>query len=88
MMQKKMFQDNMISEAGIVLFLFGNQYYNGELKSSKGVIEDFHRAVEQDRYIIPIPTTGFASEEIFNEIINHIDDYFYLAGFLDELKNN
>lgn len=83
---KKMFQENMISEAGIVLFLFGNQYYNGELKSSKGVMEDFYRAVEQNRYIIPIPTTGFASEDIFNEIVNHIDDYSYLTDFLNELE--
>ncbi len=83
---KKMFQDNMISEVGIVLFLFGNQFYDGVLKSSNGVLEDFRRAKEQGRYIIPVGSTGFASYEILLELEKDPIKYEYLLPYINDLK--
>lgn len=84
---KKKFQDNMISQAGIVIFFFGNQYYNNILDISKGVIHDYERAKAQQKYIIPIGSTGFAAEWILNNIEININDFTYLKPFMKRLKN-
>ena len=82
---KKRFQDNMISEAGIVIFVFGNQYYDGTLSNSKGVLEDFDRAIKQNRFIIPVGSTGWSSLEVYQTLLSEIDKYSYLTPFLDKL---
>lgn len=78
---KSMFQNNMISETGIVIFLFGNQYYNNELKSSKGVWGDYTRAKEQGKFMIPVGSTGFASKDIYMEMHKNTEDYPYLQNY-------
>lgn len=77
----------MISQAGIVIFFFGNQYYNNILDISKGVIHDYERAKAQQKYIIPIGSTGFAAEWILNNIEININDFTYLKPFMKRLKN-
>ena len=81
---KIMFQNNMIAETGIVIFLFGNQYYNGALSTSHGVMNDFKRAIEQNKYIIPVGATGFAAREIMNNIDK--EQYPYLEPFWEKLS--
>ena len=75
----------MISEAGIVIFVFGNQYYDGTLSNSKGVLEDFDRAIKQNRFIIPVGSTGWSSLEVYKTLLSEIDKYSYLTPFLDKL---
>lgn len=83
---KEMFQKNMISEAGIVLFLFGNQYYYDKLESSHGVLHDFKRAKEQNKFIIPVASTGFAASDIYEEMKTNKEKYEYLQPFWNDLK--
>ena len=83
---KKMFQNNMIENAGIIIFLFGNNYYNGELKLSQGVLHDFQRAQQQHKYIIPVGSTGYCAEYILSEIEKNINEYTYLKPYLHQLK--
>jgi hypothetical protein len=82
---KTMFQNNMISKAGIIIFLFGNNYYNGKLLSSRGVMHDFERAIKANKYVIPIGSTGFASKDILDIIVNDIDKYAYLKPYINKL---
>lgn len=84
---KKKFQNNMISEAGIILFLFGNQYYDNVLEISRGVMHDYERAKEQKKYIIPIGSTGYASEYILKDIEENITEFPYLVPFIIDLKS-
>lgn len=84
---KRMFQHNMIEEAGIILFLFGNNFYDSELKISQGVLHDFERATEQHKYIVPVGSTGFCAEHILNLVEKNIDNYKYLEPYLYVLKN-
>lgn len=83
---KKMFQNNMIEKAGIIIFLFGNNYYNGELKISQGVLHDFQRAQEQHKYLIPVGSTGYCADYILTEIENDIENYLYLKPYIRKLK--
>ena len=84
---KKMFQQDMISQAGIIIFLFGNQYYDGQLCNSKGVWEDFERAIKANKYIIPVGVTGFTALQIQNILEERADQYNYLKPFWDSLRN-
>lgn len=84
---KKMFQNNMIEKSGIVLFLFGNNFYDSELEISRGVLHDFERALEQHKYIIPVASTGFCAEHILNIMEKDIDSYKYLKPYLNKLRN-
>lgn len=84
---KSMFQNNMISETGIVIFLFGNQYYDGVLKSSKGVLHDYYRAKEQNKYMIPVGSTGFAAQDILLDMKSNREHYSYLNEYWDVLQS-
>lgn len=84
---KKMFQNNMIEKAGIIIFLFGNNYYDGELKISQGVLHDFQRAQEQNKYLIPVGSTGYCAEYILSILENNIENYLYLKPYLKKLKS-
>lgn len=86
-MAKNNYQQNMISQVGIVIFLFGNQYYDNELEISRGVMHDYERALEQKKYIIPVGSTGFAAENILNDIENNIEKFPYLRPFISQLRN-
>ena len=77
----------MIENAGIIIFLFGNNYYDGELKISQGVLHDFQRAQEHHKYIIPVGTTGYCAEYILSEIEKNIDEFIYLKPYLHKLKS-
>lgn len=84
---KTSYQKDMINEVGIVIFLFGNQFYDNELKPSKGVLHDFNRAIELNKYIIPVGATGFAAMEIQNKLEQNENKYPYLKKYWKKLKD-
>lgn len=84
---KEIYQNNMISTAGVIIFLFGNNFYDGKLSISKGVIQEFERAKKLNKFIIPVGATGFAAHEIFNEVKKNINDYLYLEKYLAKLED-
>lgn len=84
---KKLFQNDMMSQAGIVIILFGNQYYDGKLSNSKGVFHDYQRALEHKRFIIPVGVTGYSALEIQKDMEIHKDEYPYLQNYWEDLRN-
>lgn len=78
----------MIKEAGVVAFLFGNKLdQDGNLVVANGVISEFEIAKKQGKFIIPIGSTGYASNVIFNEVKSELDNYWYLNDSVDVLEN-
>ena len=75
----------MISEAGICIFIFGNKIVEGEVVSASGMMEEFQIAKERGKIIIPIGSTGFAAKEIFDEMKDS-GNYSYLNGYWDVLE--
>lgn len=76
----------MIKKVGIVIFLFGNNFYDGQLKASKGVLGDYSRALEHNKYIIPVGATGYAAKVILEEIELNIEKFYYLKNFISRLN--
>jgi hypothetical protein len=75
----------MISEAGICIFIFGNKIVNGKVVSASGMMEEFQIAKERGKIIIPIGSTGFVAKEIFDEMKGS-GNYSYLNGYWDVLE--
>ena len=79
-------REQMISEAGICIFIFGNKLVNGEVVLASGMMEEFQIAKERGKVIIPIGSTGFAAKEIFDEM-KESGDYSYINDYWNDLEN-
>lgn len=78
-------REQMISEAGVCIFIFGNKLVNGEVVIANGMLEEFQIAKERGKIIIPIGSTGFAAKEIFDEM-KVSGDYPYLNDYWEILE--
>lgn len=75
----------LIEQNNIVIFVFGQKFVNGISENSKGVLEEFEIARSMNKKIIPIGSTGFASQEIGEEIRRSLTKFPYLEPYLDIL---
>ena len=66
----------MLSDVGIVIFIFGNKLKNGEMINSNGMMEEFKLAVEKGAVIIPIGCTGYISKVIWDKVMEEPDRYY------------
>jgi hypothetical protein len=82
------YREDMIKDAGVAIFLFGNKSDGGKLIIANGVITEFAIAESQGKAIIPIGSTGYATYEVFKEVKKNIDDkYWYLKESIDILES-
>ena len=85
---KEVMRSDIYKKNGVTIFLFGNQFYDSVLMPSKGVLQDYYRAKEQNMYLIPVGSTGGAAKEILSDIEKSISMYPYLIPHLETLKNS
>ena len=78
-------REQMISEAGVCIFIFGNKLDNGEVVIANGMLEEFQIAKERGKIIIPIGSTEFAAKEIF-DAMKESGDYPYLNDYWEILE--
>ena len=65
----KNYREDMISYAGSAIFLFGNKRgANGTIITADGVKSEFSIAQKKGCFVLPIPCTGGAAKEIYDEI--------------------
>ena len=76
----KRHREDLISQSGAAIFLCGNRDYDGRVTNSKGVIEEYAITKELGRFPIPVGCTGFAAEEIWNDVLQNIDSFFPMKG--------
>src|SRR5699024_8889375 len=48
------YRNEMISEAGVMIFVFGNKMLNDEVVEANGVIEEYEIARKKGKYLIPL----------------------------------
>lgn len=90
--RKEMFtryRQDLISETGIAIFLFGNQkdpMDSSQLIDAQGCWEEFEIAKKNQNILIPIGSTGFMAKRIFDEVRANINDYKYLKDYVDVLE--
>lgn len=78
---------NMIQQAGIAIFMFGNTASETETIIADGVLKEYKIAKESNTVLIPIGCTGWAASKILKDIKENIKDYPYLTGYIEELNS-
>ncbi len=86
------YRQRMISLAGIAIFIYGNKEDGkGNIISANGVMREFQIAVAKGLIPIPIASTGFVAEEIFELIMKEPEKYYndieWIIPILEELKS-
>lgn len=72
----KLYREEMLSNAGISLFFFGNKIVDGKLELSDGLKEEFDIALKRNILVIPIGCTGYMSEKLWNIVVNDLEKYY------------
>lgn len=70
------YRDDMISYAGIAIFLFGNKLHDGSVIKSPGMQEEFTLAKEKGLVLLPIGATGYMSEDLWQEALTDAQSRF------------
>lgn len=81
------YRKNIISEAGICIFLFGNKLVNDKVVIADGMMEEFDIAKELNKIIIPVGGTGGSAKEIFDLMEKENNQYEYLEGYWEHLES-
>ena len=61
------YRDEMISQCGIAIYMFGNKQKDGEIINADGVKKEFNIAESYQLVNIPLAFTGFTSNELYSE---------------------
>jgi len=80
------YRKDMIKQAGIAIFMFGNKISNNGAVIADGVLKEYEIAKETQVAIIPIGSTGWAASKILDDVKENIDDYPYLAKHIEDLN--
>lgn len=87
------YRQRMISLAGIAVFIFGNKNDGaGNVIIANGVKREFAIAIAQGLIPIPIASTRYATQEIFDEIIKSPEKYYqemeWIVPIIEELSSD
>jgi hypothetical protein len=71
------YRKDMLAQAGIALFLFGNKRTDsGDIVASDGMEEEFKVAVENKISVIPVGCTGSTAAELHKRVMQDFATYF------------
>lgn len=71
------YRHNMISLAGAIIFVFGNKRDpEGKIVDADGVLKEFDIANEYGLIPIPIPSTGYMANQIFEKVLKDSSKYY------------
>lgn len=83
----RQYREDMISYAGVAIFIFGNKSVNNEIVFSDGMEEEFEIALNKGVLVIPVGSTGYMAKELWKRLKSKIDsgDYLFPAGLEEKL---
>jgi hypothetical protein len=70
------YRNDMLSNAGIAIFIFGNKLVNGEVVNSDGMEEEFNICLQYDVIPIPIGSTGSISKKLWEKTTSSLNKYY------------
>lgn len=80
------YRKEMIGNCGIAIFIFGNKMTESGLILANGMIREYEIALEKNKFIIPIGSTGYAAKEIWSKVKANITAYPYLSKYIEALE--
>lgn len=71
------YRKEMLSNVGIAVFIFGNKIKpdTAQVINADGMIKEFEIAIEGGAIPIPVGATGFASEVLWQKVMDDFDNY-------------
>ncbi|MCJ0551937.1 USG protein, partial [Enterococcus cecorum] len=83
------YREEMISQCGIAIYMFGNKQKDGEIIKADGIKREFNIAESYQLVNIPLAFTGSMAQELYSEngdmvenVLNN-DEIEYIANFYD-----
>jgi hypothetical protein len=70
------YREDMLKQAGIAIFIFGNKEEGGKIVLASGMEEEFKVSFANNVVPIPVGATGFYSEELWKTITSDLDKYY------------
>jgi hypothetical protein len=70
------YRNDIISQAGIAIFLFGNKLEDITVREADGMLKEFQIARSHQALLIPVGASGYTSEKLWKNIVEQYDDYF------------
>ena len=78
----KSYREDMLSHAGVALFLFGNKKdSSGKIVPADGVEEEFGLASSKHLAVVPIGCTGSKAAELHKRVLDNFADYYPAKGY-------
>lgn len=84
--ERAIYRTELIRQANISLFMFGQSSHNSNDHFSEGVWEEYQISKELHKHIIPIGVSGYESKLVWNDVKEHITQYPYLEPYIDYLN--
>lgn len=70
------YRNDMISKAGIVIFVFGNKLADGKTVNSDGMEEEFEICLKHNVIPIPVGLTGSVSKILWDRVTGNLNLYY------------
>ncbi|HEY4208791.1 MAG TPA: hypothetical protein VGM31_18315 [Puia sp.] len=70
------YRKDMISRAGVVIFVFGNKLHDISIKEADGMFKEFEIGRSNKARLIPVDASGYVSERLWLEVLLRYDEYF------------
>jgi Sir2- and TIR-associating SLOG family len=70
------YRSDMISQAGIAIFIFGNKLEDISVREAEGMWKEFEIARSHRALLIPVGASGYTSEKLWKILLEKYDDYF------------
>lgn len=81
--KRSAYRKKLIEENNVVIFMYGHSFTLGR---SPGMWEEYQIAKSMGKIIIPIGSTGYESNFIWEDVKAHLTEYPYLETAIDDLK--
>jgi len=73
---KDCYRKDMISQAGIAIFIFGNKLEDISIREADGMLKEFEIARSYKAKLIPVGASGYVAERLWQQMLLHYDEYF------------
>jgi len=78
----KAYRQDMLAQAGVAVFLFGNKKdTSGNLISADGMEEEFALAFDKRLVLVPVGCTGSTASDLHSRVLNNFADYYPVSGY-------
>lgn len=73
---KSSYRNDMLSQAGVAIFVFGNKLEEIEVREADGMWKEFEIAHSYGALLIPVGASGYTSQKLWKRVMDNFDDYF------------